>query len=242
MLYSELLNLTDDKATYEQFLDIEVEYMKKDSMTKEQAAKLWKRRYGEKVYKPRPEEMRRIKEAIRIFKGERQWAKIMEQRINKEYDNLIQERLHDFYGKTLKEINSEQDSTTAWSARRIIDEIEKQRNRTLNQWYDEAGNDTTIYIIYKDGSTQYVTGTEIVGGKITPKMQAIAYAYYFDGWDEFDTEIGDWDLGLYGKTADEYNYDIIDEMLLIKDKYESDIEIKYKTEWGLKYIVASDIL
>ena len=31
MMYSELLNLTDGKATYEQFLDIEMVYMSKET-------------------------------------------------------------------------------------------------------------------------------------------------------------------------------------------------------------------
>ena len=52
MLYQELLSLTNGKATYEQFVEIEAAYMAKESMTKKQAAALWKRRFGEKISKP----------------------------------------------------------------------------------------------------------------------------------------------------------------------------------------------
>jgi len=64
MMYNELLTLTDGKATYEQFTEIEAVYMSKEAMTKEQAARLWKRRYGEKIVKPLAEEMRRVKESM----------------------------------------------------------------------------------------------------------------------------------------------------------------------------------
>lgn len=72
-MYSELLNLTDGKATYEQFLDIEAVYMAKESMTKKQAAALWKRRYAEKEVKPLPKYLKAIKEEIREFKRNREW-------------------------------------------------------------------------------------------------------------------------------------------------------------------------
>jgi len=234
-MYSELLVLTDEKATYEQFIEIEAVYMSKEEMTKEQAARLWKRRYGVKESKPRPEEMRRIKKSIREFKREQAWAKEMEQRINKKYDDLIPERLMDFYGKTLEEINNEPpNSTIAYLANQTLERIEKERNRAIFDWYDSAGGDATFYIIYKDGSTLYVTGTEIVGGDVTPKIQGIVYANYSDGYEEYDTEIGDRDMGLYGKTAEEHDYEITDDMLLIRDKYERTIEIKYGADWGLK--------
>ncbi|MCL2310871.1 MAG: hypothetical protein FWC41_00070 [Firmicutes bacterium] len=34
-------------------------------------------------------------------------------------------------------------------------------------------------------------------------MQNIAYAHYSDAWVDFDTHIGDLDIGLYGKTTEE---------------------------------------
>ena len=234
-MYSELLTLTDNKATYEQFLDIEAVYMKKDSMTKAQAASLWKRRHGEKINKPRAEEMRRIKEAIRDFKKEREWFKTMEQRINKGHDEMITEQIINHYGKTLEEINAEpRDSAIKWLAQQTLDRIEKSRSQAIYKWYEDAGNDTTIYIIYKDGSTLYVSGTEIVSGDVTPKMNNIAYALYMDGWEHFDTEIGDIDKGLFGRTAEDYDYEMTDEMYEIKEQYERNIEIKYRTAWGLK--------
>ena len=81
MMYSELLKLSDGKATYEQFLDIEAVYMSREEMTKQQAAKLWKRRYAKKNRKPLPKELREIKEAIRDFKGSREYAEREEKRI-----------------------------------------------------------------------------------------------------------------------------------------------------------------
>lgn len=71
MMYSELLNLTGGRATYEQFLNIESAYMAKESMTKKQAATLWKRRFGKKEEKPLPEYLKAVKDAIRDFKDNR---------------------------------------------------------------------------------------------------------------------------------------------------------------------------
>lgn len=61
MMFLELLKLTDNQATYEQFLDIEAAYMAKESMTKKQASALWNRRYGQKEEKPIPAYLKEVK-------------------------------------------------------------------------------------------------------------------------------------------------------------------------------------
>lgn len=61
MMYSELLKLTNGKATYEQFLDIEALYMSREKMTQQQAAILWKYRYAEKKRKPSQKNCGRLK-------------------------------------------------------------------------------------------------------------------------------------------------------------------------------------
>lgn len=81
MMYSELLGLTDGKATYAEFLEIEAVYMAREDMTKLQATSLWKRRYAEKALKPLAKKLREIKEAIRDFKGNKEYAEREEKRI-----------------------------------------------------------------------------------------------------------------------------------------------------------------
>ena len=231
MLYIELLSLTDDKATYEQFLDIESVYKSKEEMTKQQAARLWKRRYGEKVEKPRPEEMRRIKEAIRDFKGEREWAKVLESRIIETHD----EKVKNYIAECGAELDENGYCKDYW-ARQTIERWEKELPKTIYQMYEGMGNDTTIYIIYKDGSTLYVSGSEIVGGDVTPKMQNIAYAHYQDGLEEFDTLIGNFD------DTFPYSLDFTDaeenEHWEKVETYKSSVEIKFGTDWGKKHQIA----
>lgn len=89
MMYQELRALTDGKATYEQFLEIEKTYTASEEMTKKQAAQLWKRRYGEKTRKPLAKELREIKEAIRDFKGNKEYAEREEKRIAERYAEKI---------------------------------------------------------------------------------------------------------------------------------------------------------
>lgn len=154
MMYSELLKLTGGKATYEQFLDIEAVYMSREKMTQQEAAALWKRRYAKKIRKPLPKELREIKEAIRDFKGSREYAEREEKRITEQYAEKLAE-----YG------------TDDWTSRRVIESLNQQRDRDIYQMWENYGNDATIHIIYEDGSECIASGTEIVSGDVVPKMQ-----------------------------------------------------------------------
>lgn len=173
MMYQELRALTDGKAAYEQFLEIEQTYTAREEMTKKQAAQLWKRRYGEKTRKPLAKELREIKEAIRDFKG------------NKEYAEREEKRIAERYAEKIAELDPEN-----CYDRRIIESLEFRRDHEIYSMWDSYGNDAMIHIIYEDGSECVATGTEIVTGEIIPKMQHIAYASYQDGWTEYDTFTG----------------------------------------------------
>lgn len=213
MMYSELLNLTDGKATYEQFLDIESAYMKKEEMTKKQAATLWKRRYGKKEEKPIPKYLKEIKDAIRDFKDNREWLDYAIEQEEKKYD----ERLAEY-------------DCNDWINRWTIENLKKQRAEAAYKKCEEFGNDAMIHIIYKDGSECVASGAEIVGGLVTPKMQNIAYASYSDGWVEYDTLTGilvDDETDFFGDLS-------TDEGIEARENYYNMIENKYGTEWGRK--------
>lgn len=214
MMYSELLNLTDGKATYEQFLDIELAYMAKEDMTKKQAATLWKRRYGKKEEKPIAKYLKEIKEAIRDFKDNREFL-----------DRLIEDKEKAF-DERLAEYDPE-----SWVDRWTIESLKKQKAEAIYRLCEEFGNDAMIHIIYKDGSECVASGTEIVTGEITPKMQNIAYANYSDGYIEYDTLTGilvDDETDFFGDLS-------TDEGIEARENYYNMIEIKYGTEWGRKH-------
>lgn len=172
MMYSELLRLTDQQATYEQFLKIDALYMENESMTKKQAAALWKRLYGEKRKKPLPVYLKAVKNAIRDFKDNREWLDYV---IEKEVEK-IDEKLEEYRNDCFHE----------WT----IKNLEKQKEEVAYQKCEEFGNDAMIRIVYKDGSECIASGAEIVGGLITPRMQHIVYACYMDAYVEYDTFSG----------------------------------------------------
>lgn len=211
MIYQELLVLIGGKATYEQFLDIEAAYMAKDSMTKKQAAALWKRRYAEKEVKPLAKELKEIKEAIRDFKENQKWLNELITQEEKKIDEKLAEYEPENY-------------LYYW----IIERLKKERAEVAYKLCEDYGNDAMIHIIYKDGSECIATGTEIVSGLITPKMQNIAYASYSDGWVEYDTFTGtlvDNDTDYFGDLS-------TDEGIEARETYYNMIEIKFGTEWG----------
>lgn len=214
MMYSELLKLTDGKATYEQFLDIEAVYMSREEMTKQQAAKLWKRRYTEKKRKPLAKELREIKSAIRDFKENREYAEEQEAQIKKRYAEMLAEY-------------DPEDWTNQW----VIESLSKQCDNEIYQMWENYGNDATIHIIYEDGSECLASGTEIVSGDVVPKMQHIAYATYEDGWIEYDTLTGilvDNDTDFFGDLS-------TDEGIEAREQYYNNVEIMFGTEWGKRH-------
>lgn len=208
MLYSELLNLTEDKCTYEQYEEINEVYMNKESMTKRQAASLWKRRYAEKKLKPLPKELREIKQVIRDLQHEKEWAELQEKRIRENYAEKIAQFNPD-------------NSWERWS----IENLEKRRESAIYNMWESMGNDVAINIIYEDGSQCVASGVEIVAGEIMPKMQHIVYANYSDGWTTYDT--------LTGCLDDVWNMEE-DADFEAREQYFSDIEIRFETEWGRK--------
>lgn len=216
MMYSELLKLTDGKATYEQFLDIEAVYMSREEMTQQQAAKLWKRRYADKKRKPLAKELREIKSAIRDFKENRKYAKEQEARIKKRYAEMLAGY-------------DPEDWTNQW----VIESLGKQCDNEIYQMWENYGNDATIHIIYEDGSECIASGTEIVYGDVVPKMQHIAYATYEDGWIEYDTLTGilvDNDTDFFGDLS-------TDEGIEAREQYYNNIEIMFGTKWGKRHSI-----
>ena len=183
-------------------------------MTKKQAAALWKRRYAEKEAKPLPKYLKAIKEEIREFKRNREWLNYAIEQEEKKYDEKLAE-----YDRN------------NWMDKWIIERLEKQRAEVAYKKCEEFGNDAMIHIIYKDGSECVVSGAEIVGGVITPKMQNIAYANYSDGWVEYDTLTGI----LVDDNTDFFGDLSTDAGIEARENYYSMIEIKFGTEWGRKH-------
>jgi len=159
--------------------------------------------------KPRAKELKDIKDAIKDFKNNRSYAKREEKQIAKRY------------AEQLSQYNPEN-----WVDHSVINALTEQLKSAINGLYDSYGNDTTIHIIYTDGSQCVASGTEIVTGEITPKLQYIAYASYMDGWTEFDT--------LTGPLDDKWNLDE-EEGFDKREEYFNDIEIKFGTDWGKKH-------
>jgi len=223
MLYSEFLNGTgapQNADTYNQYKEIEAIYMDRESMTKVEAYRLWKRRYGEKSNKPRAKELREIKEAIREFKNARKYADAQAAEIARGYEDSIAE-----YRAQLK-------PDGGWSnywTMKDIERLESTRDREIYNLYESYGNDATIHIIYTDGSECIASGTEIVTGEITPKMQHIAYAHYQDGWTEYDT--------LTGCLDDIWNLEE-DEGVEAREQYFNSVEIQFNTAWGRRHKTA----
>lgn len=214
MMYSEFLNLTNGKATYEQFLDIEAVYMSREKMTKKQAASLWRRRYAEKTRKPLAKELREIKAAIRDFKENRENAEREEKQIAEKY------------AEKLAEYDPED-----WTSQSVIKSLNQQRDREIFKMWENYGNDATIHIIYEDGSECIVSGTEIVSGDIVPKMQHIAYATYEDGWIEYDTLTGI----LVDDNTDFFGDLSTDKGIEARETYFNNVEIMFGTKWGKRH-------
>lgn len=202
MMYSELLVLTNNKATYDEFLVVEKVYMESDTMTKKQAAELWSRLYESKN-RPLAKELKQIREAIRNLKENREIVEFEIQKIKENYE------------KKISDLNLNPDD---YFDRQIINRLKIAMNQDIYRRYDTYGNDTTIFIIYKDGSECSASGIDIVSGEITPKMQNIAYASYLDAWTEYDTEMGCldelWDLTTDEGVIERQNY-----FNMIQNKY-----------------------
>jgi hypothetical protein len=225
MLYSEFLNGTSapqNASTYDQYKEIEAIYMERESMTKVQAYRLWKRRYGEKPNKPRAKELREIKDAIREFKNNRDYVKAEAGEIAKGYEEGIAE-----YRARLKlDGNWRENYWENYWTMKEIERRENMRDKEIYDLYETYGNDATIHIIYTDGSECIASGTEIIAGEVTPKMQHIAYASYQDGWTEYDT--------LTGCLDDVWNLEE-DEGFEVREQYFNSVEILFNTAWGRKH-------
>jgi hypothetical protein len=151
--------------------------------------------------------LKQIKDAIRDFKDNREWAESKAKEIEQRYLEQIAEY-----------------NTNSWIDKSIIERLTKDMNTSIYNNYEMFGNDASIHIIYEDGSECSTTGMEIVTGECTPKMQHIVYASYMDGYSEFDTETG------------ELNYDVSeDDQQEAREEYFNNIEIKFNTAWGIKH-------
>lgn len=215
MMYQEFLVLTDNQATYEQFVEIQDIYMSKESMTKKQAAALWRRRYGKKIEKPLPDYMRMFKNNIRDLKDNRVGLNWELEKIEKEYQerikNIIADGYFEYFHKT---------------------QIEEQKYRNIQSVYDTYSNESTIRIIYDDGTELIASGAMIVTGEVKPKMQHIVYAMYEDGYCEYDTLNGmlvDWNTNFYGDLSTE-------EGVVAREEYFTMIDEKF----GVKEIIMPD--
>lgn len=216
MLYEELLALTDGRATYAEYCDVNAAYMSKEAMSKAQAAVLWRRQYAPKKDKPRPDEMRRIKREIRdLWDGH---GLAVEQ----------VKRVSDSYREQIEQYKKDNACLPDFLVRSTVDRWEDQRVRAIWDVWETYGNDITIQFIYEDGSELNVTGVELVGHDVKPKMQHIAYAYFISGYEEYDTLSGDLDWGDIDDAA------TVDEWCEARDRYFNKVQMRYNTEWAKK--------
>jgi len=209
MMYQEFQALTSLPVSYEEYTNvIEPKYMS-SKLDKQSFCK----RYTNQIEKPLAKELKEIKEAIKDFKGNRSFAKRQEKQIIQKYS----EKLKDY-------------DLQNWVDRNFINTLEQRLQSDIYNLYEMFGNDTTIQIIYTDGTECNVTGTEIVAGEITPKLQQIAYASYQDGYTIFDTLSGNldtkWDIEIEGETEIDWE---------ARDEYFNQVEIKFGTKWGVKH-------
>ena len=224
MLYEELLERTNGRATYDQYIVINSVYESHHDMSKDQAVDFWNRRYDIKDDKPRTKELKEIKQSIKDFISFRKDAAVLEKRITAQYDKEMNEYA-EMCGHPLDENGFCEDYHT----RQHINELAKHRDRAIFDQYESFGNDSTIHLIYKDGSECIAGGNEIVNGSIAPKLQNIAYAYYGDGWCAFDTLIGEW------------SWDVsVDLQFADQDEYEASVQVMYGTKWGRKHAQSMD--
>jgi len=210
MMHQEFIQLTGLEVSHEKYTNsIEPKYMQ----SKLDKQSFCKRYLNNQTEKPLAKELKEIKEVIQDFKGNRSFAKRQEKQI-------IQK-----YSEKLKEYNSQN-----WVDRNFINTLEQRMQSDIYNLYEMYGNDTTIQIIYLDGTECNVTGTEIVTGEITPKLQQIAYVSYQDGYTIYDTLSGNldtkWDIDIEGEK--EIDWDA-------RDEYFNQVEIKFNTKWGMNH-------
>ena len=146
-----------------------------------------------------------IKNFIKDFKSNREYATREEKRIIKENQEHI------------KELNL---NTENYFDRQLIDTLNKRTQEAISKSYENFGNDATFHFIYKDGTEAIFSGVEILDN-FNPKLTDIVYATYQDGWIEMDTEKG------------ELNFELeTDEDFEKRNEYFNNIERKFQTVWG----------
>lgn len=156
------------------------------------------------------DKLKLIKESIKDFKDDRKFLDGQIEKIEQRHKEKIEDAKLNY--------------TEGYFLNQRLNQLEKEQQSTIYKMCEDFGNDASFHIIYDDGSECCVTGTEIVTGEITPKLQHIAYAQYGDGYEEFDTEIGNfsWDVS-------------IDEEFEQREEYLNSVEIKFNTAWGIKH-------
>ena len=215
MLYQEFLALTDNQATYEQFTEIDAVYMAKESMTKKQAVALWRRRYDKQIEKPLPEYMKKFKNDIRNLKDNQEHLKFQLEKIENKYREIAERLISNGHSMYF-----------------VKTQIENEKFRDTQEEYDACSNESTVRIIYDDGTELIIDGSSIVAGKVKPKMQHIIYAMYEDGYCEYDTLTGmlvDWDTNFYGDLS-------TNEGVVAREEYFFMIDEKF----GVKEIIMLD--
>jgi len=158
-------------------------------------------------------ELKEIKEAIQDFKGNRSFAK-------REEKNLIakhNERMQDY-------------DSQSWVDRNFINTLEYRLQTDIYKLYNENfGADTTIQIIYTDGTECNVTGGEIVAGEITPRLQKIAYASLQNGYTILDT--------LSGNMDNKWDLEDGEQDWEAREEYFNNVERTFGTKWGVAHSV-----
>ena len=206
-MYQEFQTLTNLSVSFEEYTNtIEPKYMS-STLNKQDFCKRYTNKQTEK---PLAKELKEIKETIKDFKDNRSFAKREEKKIIANH----KEKLKDYDSQN-------------WVDQNFIRTLEQRRESDIYNLYEMFGNDATIQIIYINGDECNVTGTEIVTGEITPKLQQIAYASYQDGYTVFDTLSGNLD-NKWNLEDDEVDWEA-------REEYFNNIERTFKTKWGMTH-------
>lgn len=174
-----------------------------------------------KAKRPLPEYMREFKQAIRYLWDDYEYFCAREAMITKEYEGEIKH-----YRKLAKEDNTSEEL--------ICKHIESIKERCHQEIFDMWHEDTDavyFYIIYTDGSEARAFGFDIISHDVKLRMQHIAYAYYLDGFTEYDTLAGYLDWGENDENVTE------DEWSERREAYMDMVQYKFNTEWARKYLI-----
>ena len=217
-MHHEFCNITNLQIPYEQYAnEIEPLYMQSKLLKQEFCSK-WLKKYN-RTNKPTcilKDVKKDIISSIKEFQSNRKYY-------NREYKKLVTEQLK----VAKKDYSFYQDSEGNW-LQYMSDTYRNIFNRQRFDLLDRWGIDDTFHIIYADGSEMNFNSEDILINSDDAKnisFTNIVYMHQSNGYINIDTEIG------------EFTWDILDDEEYEKrERHLDNMQIKYKTIWGLKQL------